>query len=135
MLEHWDKILEGGGVLFFVVAAFVAATPRKDDDRALLGFLRTPLARRLATTGALATAGALAAALLGGCGGRAAVAIEGPRASACIAAETGCVDRAEAGTMTTLEARACVYGARLACDMLRDRVLGTSQEEGANGSE
>jgi hypothetical protein len=69
LTAHHEKIIGIGGVAFLLIVAVIALTPRKDDDEALTGFLRSPIARRLAGTGALATAAALAAALLGGCGG------------------------------------------------------------------
>jgi hypothetical protein len=122
-MEHWDKILEGGGLLFFVMCAVIAVTPTKKDDTAFLGFLRTPLARKLATGGSLATAGALAAALLSGCAGRVAVPVETARASDCIAAETACVNRGDRGDISVAEMEACVSYTRSTCDVLREHLL------------
>jgi hypothetical protein len=68
LATHGPLLLSILGLIFFILAAGVSLTKSKEDDKTLLEALNSPLAKKLASGGAVALAGGLAAALLGGCG-------------------------------------------------------------------
>ncbi len=136
---HWAMLLFGAYVL---ISAVVAATPSKADDAAwkrfcqTIAFLAPANVRGVFSlpgrkpTGDEDPVGPMLLVLLGlgaaaitGCAGRGAVAAETARASSCIAVESRCIDRAEAGEISVREAEACASCTRATCDAIRERLV------------
>ena len=138
---HEEIIVLGISLTWALVSAYVAATPSREDDAALqrfaerLSFLvpknvagRFSVPGRREWTekghggGSFMMLFALALCL-SGCAGRALVAADTARATACIQVESQCVERAERGQITVNEAEACVSFARSTCDAIRERLV------------
>jgi hypothetical protein len=124
LVSHSTQVVEILLAIAAVVVAVIALTPTKADDAALAGFLArvSPTRKAVGSTAVAAAIAALSALFLGGCAGRALVAVETARSAACIQVEQRCVDSAESGATTLAVAEACVSCVRSTCDAIREEV-------------